>query len=212
MDVLETILRLAHPIMPFITEEIYGNVAPLIRNDFKKGDSIMLRAYPSDNDFEYDETAVAELDFIKELVIAVRNIRSEKNLAPSLKLSPIMRGEADELAVIERNMDFVLSLANLEKLETRVTDFPPAIAKIVGHSEVLFPLAGIVKKDEELARLDKEIAKVNSEIDRINGKLSNETFTSKAPQNVIAKEQEKLANYRESLTKLLSQKDLISKL
>jgi valyl-tRNA synthetase len=212
MDVLETILRLAHPIMPFITEEIYGNVAPLIRNDFRKGDSIMLRAYPSDNDFEYDETAVAELDFIKELVIAVRNIRSEKNLAPSLKLSPIMRGEADELAVIERNMDFVLSLANLEKLETKVTDFPPAIAKIVGHSEILFPLAGIVKKDEELARLDKEIAKVNSEIDRINGKLSNETFTSKAPQNVIAKEQEKLANYRESLTKLLSQKDLISKL
>lgn len=212
MDVLETILRLAHPIMPFITEEIYGNVAPLIRNDFRKGDSIMLRAYPSDNDFEYDETAVAELDFIKELVIAVRNIRSEKNLAPSLKLSPIMRGEADELAVIERNMDFVLSLANLEKLETKVTEFPPAIAKIVGHSEVLFPLAGIVKKDEELARLDKEIAKVNSEIDRINGKLSNETFTSKAPQNVIAKEQEKLANYRESLTKLLSQKDLISKL
>ena len=212
MDILETILRLAHPIMPFITEEIYGNVAPLIRSDFKKGDTIMLRAYPSDSDFEYDETAVSELDFIKELVIAVRNIRSEKNLAPSLKLSPIMRGEADELAVIERNMEFILSLANLEKLDTKVSEFPPAIAKIVGHSEILFPLSGIVKKDEELARLDKEIAKVNAEIERINNKLGNETFTSKAPQNVIAKEQEKLANYKESLEKLVSQKDLIKKL
>ena len=109
-------------------------------------------------------------------------------------------------------MEFILSLANLEKLDTKVSEFPPAIAKIVGHSEILFPLSGIVKKDEELARLDKEIAKVNAEIERINNKLGNETFTSKAPQNVIAKEQEKLDNYKESLNKLLSQKDLINKL
>ncbi|MGN1394143.1 MAG: valine--tRNA ligase [Succinivibrionaceae bacterium] len=211
LEVIEVTLRLAHPIMPFITEEIYKAVAPLV-TDYKEGSTIMLQSYPKVSDYQVDEDALKTQNYIKDFVVSVRNIRAEKNLPPSLKLSPLMRGDDAEIDIIQKNKVFVNALANLEDISVINGDVPPAIAKIVGNSEVLFPIASIIKKDEELARISKEIAKVESEISRINNKLGNDAFTSKAPAQVIAKEKEKLVGYENSLKKLLEQKDTIENL
>ncbi len=210
MKVIEVTLRLAHPIMPYITEEIYKAIAPTVCPDYQDTDTIMLKAFPTVDDFKVDDKALTDLNFIKEFVVAVRNIRAEKNIAPSIKLTPMIRGEEAEIAIINQNMAFVKALANLEMVEVAPTQVPPAITKIVGKSEMLLPIASFIKKDEELARLDKEIKKVQQEIDRINGKLNNEAFTAKAPAPVIAKEQEKLANYQLNMQKLVAQKDVIA--
>jgi valyl-tRNA synthetase len=212
LEVIEVTLRLAHPIMPFITEEIYKAVAPLVRQDYKDNDTIMLKSFPSEADYEVDEKALNEQNFIKEFVIAIRNVRAEKNLAPSLKLSPLMRGNAEEISIITSNKAFVNALANLDNVTIAGNDIPPTIAKIVGKSEVLLPIASIIKKDEELARLDKELAKIESEISRINSKLQNKAFTEKAPAQVIAKEQEKLDGFKLSMQKIIDQKDVIANL
>ncbi len=210
VDVLETVLRLAHPIIPFITEEISRSIAPLLGEERGGAGTVMLKPYPSAADFPADDAAVAEIGFIKELVIAARSVRAEKNIGPAVKIGAILRGDPAELGVAARNRDFVLALANLADLDVAAAEFPPAIVKIVGRSEILFPLAGIVRKDEELARLDREIAKAEAEIARVNGKLGSEAFTTKAPAQVIARERAKLANHRESLAKLLAQREVIA--
>lgn len=212
IEVIEITLRMAHPIMPFITEEIYKAVAPIVRPDYKEGDTIMLKNYPEVNDIECDEAALKDQEFIKEFVVAIRNVRAEKNLAPSLKLSPFMRGDSKEIEIITKNSAFVNTLANLEDVTVATDDLPPCIAKLVGNSEVLIPMASILNKADELKRLDKEITKTNGEISRIENKLNNEAFTSKAPAQVIAKEEEKLASYKQALAKLLEQKAVIEKL
>ncbi|MEE1339478.1 MAG: valine--tRNA ligase [Succinivibrionaceae bacterium] len=211
LKVLEVTLRIAHPIMPFITEEIYKAVAPLV-SDYKDGETIMLKSFPELKDCTLDEEALKDVNFIKEFIIAIRNVRAEKNIPPSTKLSVIIKGSSEEQAIIQNNLEFVVALANLDKVENASGEVPPSIAKLVGSSEVLIPMSGFIKKDEELARLDKELAKIQSEIDRVNNKLSNETFVAKAPAKVIDAEKEKLANYSAQYEKLLKQKDVIASL
>jgi valyl-tRNA synthetase len=211
LEILEVTLRLAHPIMPFITEEIYKAVAPLVTN-YKDGDSIMLKSFPNENDYTEDDIALKQQNFIKDFVIAIRNIRAEKNIAPSVKLDAIIRGDNEEVNIITSNLDFVKALANVNNVDVANDNVPPSIAKIVSKSEVLIPMAGFINKDDELARLDKEIAKVQSEIDRINKKLANESFTSKAPAAVIESEKAKLDGYNISMQKLLEQKEVINNL
>lgn len=211
LEVLEVALRLAHPIMPFITEEIYKAVAPLVTN-YQDGDSIMLKDYPAENDYEVDEEALTQINYIKEFIIAIRNIRAEKNIAPSVKLDAIIRGDKAEAEIITSNLDFVKAIAKVNGVESKAGEVPPSIAKLVGNSEVLIPMAGFIKKDEELARLAKEIAKIQAEIDKVNNKLSNESFTAKAPANVIKTEKSRLISFNQSMKKLLEQQEVISKL
>ncbi len=211
LEVLEVALRLAHPIMPFITEEIYKAVAPLVTN-YQDGDSIMLKDYPAENDYEVDEEALTQINYIKEFIIAIRNIRAEKNIAPSVKLDAIIRGDKAEAEIITSNLDFVKAIAKVNGVESKSGEVPPSIAKLVGNSEVLIPMAGFIKKDEELARLAKEIAKIQAEIDKVNNKLSNESFTAKAPANVIKTEKSRLISFNQSMKKLLEQQEVISKL
>lgn len=211
LEVLEVALRLAHPIMPFITEEIYKAVAPLVTN-YQDGDSIMLKDYPAENDYEVDEEDLTQINYIKEFIIAIRNIRAEKNIAPSVKLDAIIRGDKAEAEIITSNLDFVKAIAKVNGVESKAGEVPPSIAKLVGNSEVLIPMAGFIKKDEELARLAKEIAKIQAEIDKVNNKLSNESFTAKAPANVIETEKSRLISFNQSMKKLLEQQEVISKL
>ncbi len=211
LEVLEVTLRLAHPIMPYITEEIYKSIAPLVR-DYKDGDTIMLQSYPEVTDYSVDEVALREQNYIKDFIVAVRNFRAEKNLSPAKKLTPYMRGSSEEMDIINRNSGFVDVLANLEAVVPVESELPPSIAVIVGNSEILFPMAGVLDKEAELARLEKEIKHVNDEIARVNNKLANPAFTSKAPEAVIAKEKEKLPGFEASLAKLLEQKKVIESL
>ncbi|MEH6559847.1 MAG: valine--tRNA ligase [Marinobacter sp.] len=203
--VLETVLRLAHPIMPFITEEIWQRIAPLAD---KTGDSIMLQPFPQVDASKHDAQAVEDIEWLKGVIVAVRNIRGEMNISPAKKIPVLLRGSsADGQRRMNENRQFLSSLAKLESLEWFEGDNAPmSTTQLVGDMEVLVPMAGLIDKDAELKRLDKELERLQKEIGRFEGKLSNEKFTAKAPAEVVAKEQEKLAEVRNNLSRLNQQR------
>jgi len=214
LRVLETLLRLAHPIIPFITEEIWQNVAPLVVDNFKADSTIMLQDYPAYEENLVDSKVMSQLDFIKQLIINVRNIRAEVQVGPSVKLNALLKATEEDAATTSANIDFIKALANLESISVLAADAekPLSITKLIGETELLIPMAGLIDKDAELQRLDKEIAKLVGECDRINKKLGNESFVAKAPANVIDKEKEKLAGYTAQLNKLKEQYQSIKNL
>ncbi|VEB27019.1 valyl-tRNA synthetase [Actinobacillus lignieresii] len=210
--VLEKLLRLAHPIMPFITEEIWQKVKGFAGID---ADTIMLQLFPKVVESELDEAAEAQIGWIKELIIAVRNIRAESNIAPSKGLEFLVRNVSDEQRKILAENDRLLkAMAKLDSVQVLSADetAPLSVAKLVGNVEVLIPMAGFINKEAELARLTKEIEKMRGEITRIENKLSNEAFVAKAPEAVIAKEREKMQEYQNGLEKLQTQYQAIENL
>ncbi|WGE88565.1 class I tRNA ligase family protein [Actinobacillus equuli subsp. haemolyticus] len=210
--VLEKLLRLAHPIMPFITEEIWQKVKGFAGID---ADTIMLQPFPKVVESELDETAEAQIGRIKELIIAVRNIRAESNIAPSKGLEFLVRNVSDEQRKILAENDRLLkAMEKLDSVQVLSADetAPLSVAKLVGNVEVLIPMAGFINKEAELARLTKEIEKMRGEITRIENKLSNEAFVAKAPEAVIAKEREKMQEYQNGLEKLQTQYQAIENL
>ncbi|EFL78344.1 valine--tRNA ligase [Actinobacillus pleuropneumoniae] len=210
--VLEKLLRLAHPIMPFITEEIWQKVKGFAGID---ADTIMLQPFPKVVESELDEAAEVQIGWIKELIIAVRNIRAESNIAPSKGLEFLVRNVSDEQRKILAENDRLLkAMAKLDSVQVLSADetAPLSVAKLVGNVEVLIPMAGFINKEAELARLTKEIEKMRGEITRIENKLSNEAFVAKAPEAVIAKEREKMQEYQNGLEKLQTQYQAIENL
>jgi len=203
--VLETVLRLTHPIMPFITEEIWQRIAPLAG---KSGDSIMLQPFPQADDSKRDDQAVSDIEWLKGVIVAVRNIRGEMNISPARKIPVLFRGNSAEgQRRMNENRQFLSSLAKLESLDWFEGDNAPMSAtQLVGDMEVLVPMAGLIDKDAELKRLDKELERLLKEIGRLEGKLNNEKFTAKAPVEVVEKEKEKLAEVQGNLNRLNQQR------
>ncbi|UNK22966.1 valine--tRNA ligase [Yersinia intermedia] len=212
IEVLEALLRLAHPIIPYITETIWQRVKTL------KGitaDTIMLQPFPEYDANQVDEKALSDLEWIKQTIIAVRNIRAEMNIAPGKPLEVILRGASTEAQrrVLE-NQSFIQSLARLSSL-TLLADGdkgPVSVTKLVEGAEVLIPMAGLIDKATELDRLAKEVAKLETEIERIEGKLGNEGFVARAPEAVVAKERERMAACAEAKQKLIEQQAVIAAL
>jgi valyl-tRNA synthetase len=203
--VLETVLRLAHPIMPFITEEIWQRIAPLAG---KSGDSIMLQPFPLPDDSKQGDQAVEDIEWLKGVIVAVRNIRGEMNISPAKKIPVLFRGNSvGGPRRMNENRQFLSSLAKLESLAWFDGDKAPMSAtQLVGDMEVLVPMAGLIDKDAELKRLDKELDRLHKEIARLNGKLNNEKFTAKAPAEVVEKEKEKLTEVQNNLSRLNKQR------
>ncbi|WP_339806431.1 valine--tRNA ligase, partial [uncultured Marinobacter sp.] len=191
VQVLEAVLRLAHPIMPFITEEIWQRVAPLAG---KQGDTIMHQAFPQADASLQDAVTTADIQWLKGVIVAVRNIRGEMNISPAKAIPVLLRGKnPDDQRRMSENRQFLGSLAKLESLDWFDSgEAPMSATQLVGDMEVLVPMAGLIDKDAELKRLDKELDRLQKDIDRVAGKLNNEKFTAKAPADVVAKEQEKL--------------------
>ena len=214
VNVLEGLLRLMHPIMPFITETIWQRVQPL--SDFsKKGDSIMIQAFPQFNESNCDLQAIDDLEWVKQFIIAIRNIRGEMDISPSKELPVLLKNvnENDQRRLNE-NQQFLSSLAKLESI-TVLTDNeqgPASASAVVGDLSVLIPMAGLIDKEAELARLDKAIDKLEKDAARTRGKLGNENFVGKAPAAVIDKEKAKLADAESALAKMQEQKDQIAAL
>jgi valyl-tRNA synthetase len=210
--VLETILRLLHPITPFITEEAWQAVAPLAG---KQGDTIMLEPYPEADDSKIDQAAISELEWVKAFIIGIRKIRSEMDIAPSKALPVFLDGlSSQDREWLDNNQHYLLSLAKLssiEVLEPNATAPESAVA-LVGEMKVLIPIAGLIDKDAELARLSKEMSKLQNEIKRLSGKLSNQGFVAKAPEAVVAKEREKLVGYQTALHNLETQYEKIQQI
>lgn len=205
INVLEKLLRLTHPVMPFITEEIWHKVKAFAG---VSGDTIMLQAFPQFEQSALDYQAEAEINWMKEVIVAVRNIRAESNIPPSKGLDLLLRNlsEADQNA-LENNRTLIQAMAKLDAIRVLEAgeDAPLSVAKLVNNAELLVPMAGFINKEAELARLNKEIEKYQGEIQRIENKLANEAFVAKAPPAVIEKERAKMAEYAEGLNKLRQQ-------
>ncbi|OUS04612.1 valine--tRNA ligase, partial [Gammaproteobacteria bacterium 54_18_T64] len=207
--VLESIMRLAHPMMPFITEEVWQKIHTLAG---KQGDTIMLQPFPIPDDSQRDTAAAADIEWIKQIIIGVRNIRGEINISPG-KLLPVLlqNGNAEDQRRLEENAPYLTKLANLESVQwlDAGATAPPSATALVGEMEIFVPMAGIIDKEAELARLDKEIGKLKKELGRLKGKLSNDKFTANAPDDVVAKERQKLSDAESALSRLEEQKEKI---
>jgi valyl-tRNA synthetase len=212
LNVLESILRLAHPIMPFITEEIWQRVAPLAGIT---GDTIMLQAYPVYDETPIDTAAIAQTQWLMQFILGVRRIRGEMNIAPSKPLPVLLQnGSAADEQSLTNNRSYLQKLARLESITWLSPDeaSPESAIALVGDMKILIPMAGLIDKDAELARLNKEIQRINKELPRVAGKLSNPSFVDKAPPDVIDKEKAKLADLHSILNNLEQQQRKIQSL
>ena len=210
--VLEVILRLAHPFMPFITEEIWQRIKTQAG---KQGDTLMLQPWPLANESRIDAAAEADIEWVKQLMLGVRQIRGEMKISMAKRIDIIVQNASAE--DLRRLSDFEPLLNKLAKLESvRVLaggeEAPMSATTLVGEMQVLVPMAGLIDKDAELARLDKEIQRLSGEVQRVGGKLANEGFVAKAPAEVLDKERAKLAEAEQALAKLVEQREKIANL
>lgn len=210
--VLETILRLAHPLMPFITEEIWQRVKTLAGAE---GETIMLAQYPIADESKIDNQAIADIEWVKGVIEGIRAIRGEMNISPSKQLPVYFQNgsQADEQC-LQSNAQFLKKLAHLEQITWLHKDeeAPLSATALVGTLEILVPMAGLIDKDAEIARLDKEIERMQKDLQKIEGKLANAKFVDKAPEQVVQKERDRLVEIQTSLAKLSEQKGKISAL
>jgi len=209
--VLETTLRMAHPLMPFITEEIWQRIAPLAG---VHGETIMLQSYPEADESKFDATAEADIEWLQGVILSIRNIRGEMNIPPSRALNVLLNnGSNEDQRRLSENSKSLSKLAKLESIEwAGEGELPMSATQLVGNMEILVPMADLIDKEAELTRLSKEIDKLSKEIQRLDGKLSNANFVDRAPAEVVAKEREKLDAQRQALTKLEQQAEKIRSL
>ncbi|OXX75054.1 valine--tRNA ligase [Vibrio sp. V03_P4A6T147] len=213
ITVLEKTLRLAHPVIPYITETIWQSIKPLV--DGVEGDTIMLQALPQYDEANFNQAALDDIEWVKAFITSIRNLRAEYDINPGKPLNVMLKAaNKQEVARLEANKAVLLSLAKLEALRVleEGEETPACATALVGQSELMIPMAGLIDKDAELERLAKEIAKTQGEIKRIEGKLNNQGFVAKAPEAVVAIERQKLNGYQDTLVKLEEQKATIAAL
>ncbi len=198
LRVLETILRLAHPIMPFITEEIWQTIGPM---SGRTGPSIMLEAYPAAQPAKIDEASEAWVALLKQAVDACRSLRGEMGISPAARVPLIAAGDAEKLT---KYAPYLKSLAKLEEV-TIVADLPDADAPVMLVDDFKLMLKVEIDVAAEKERLGKEIARLENEISKANAKLSNESFVARAPAAVVEQEKGRVAEFSASLEKLQAQ-------
>ncbi|AUF95137.1 valine--tRNA ligase [Pseudomonas sp. 02C 26] len=203
--VLEVALRLAHPFMPFITEEIWQRIAPLAG---VSGKTIMLQPWPVANESRIDTVAEGDIEWLQQLMNGLRNIRAEMNIGPGKPLPLFLKNAgAEDQRRLQENEPLLKKLAKVESFTVlgEADEAPLSATALVGDLQVLVPMAGLIDKDAELARLNKEIQRLQGEVQRVGGKLSNAAFVDKAPPAVIDKERAKLAEAEQALANFTEQ-------
>lgn len=203
IHVLDQILKLLHPMMPFITEEIWQRTTKMLSDS---DETIMLSAYPQVDEKLINEPIEEELDWLKKIVQSIRTIRSEMGVSPQKRIPLNLRNVTPVMQTrVEKYARTLISLSRLTHIHFLAIDenVPASASAIIGNIELLIPMAGLIDKDAELGRLDKELAKLHKDIIFIEGKLNNEKFTDKAPADIIAKEKEKLSQAKMTQQKLL---------
>ncbi|MBS7457794.1 valine--tRNA ligase [Coralloluteibacterium stylophorae] len=204
LHVLEATLRLLHPLIPFVTEEIWQQVAPRLALDAR---SVSLRPYPQAADFARDAAVEADIEWLKAAVTGLRKVRSDLGVAPTRPLPLLLSGgDAGDRA---RTAKFAAQLAFLARTESQTwlegAEAPASAAALVGELRLLIPLAGLIDLDAERVRLGKEIKRVEGEIAKCNAKLGSETFVGKAPAAVVEQERARLADWSTQLDGLRGQ-------
>ncbi|MFA6969822.1 MAG: valine--tRNA ligase [Gallionella sp.] len=197
--VLETIMRMAHPIIPFITEELWQSVAPMAG---MTGESIMLQAYPQADTAKIDQSAIAQITLLQEMVNACRRLRSEMNLSPAARVPLIAAGDAATLSALA---PYISSLGKLSEVQI-VADLPEgdAAVAIVGNYKLMLKVEIDVAAERE--RLDKEITRLTNEVTKTEAKLGNESFVARAPAAVVEQEKKRMADFGATLLQLQAQR------
>ncbi len=205
VQVLETVLRLTHPIMPYMTEEIWQRVAALAG---RTGETIMLQAYPEPDAEGHDPASEAAMDWVMSLLLGIRRIRGEMNIPPGKPLTVLLdNGSEQDRLWLDGCRDYLLKVGRIDSLNWLATGEPApdsAIA-LVGDMKVLIPMRGLIDKTAELARLDKEMQRIQKELPRLEGKLGDASFLAKAPPQVVEKEQARLSELKAGLAELDAQ-------
>ncbi len=205
IDTLEAILRLLHPLMPFITEELWE---PVAERAGIEGETIMLRPYPEPNDAAVDASAIADIEWVRQFILGIRQIRGEMDISPG-KALPVLLHHANELdqqrarehAHLLERVGRVASVAVIAE-----DDQPPASATaLLGDMRLLVPMKGLIDVEAERARLDKQLEKTRAELAKANGKLGNEKFVNNAPPAVVTQERERVADFEKTITQLTEQ-------
>jgi valyl-tRNA synthetase len=212
VTILESLLRLMHPIIPFITETIWQDVSPLANCHSA---TIMNQAYPEYDAAKVDATAMQDLEWVKAFVLCIRTIRGEMDIAPSKPLPVLLRNaSAEDIRRLEENGIFLHAIAKLESVTALSEDdkAPVCATSLLASLEIMIPMAGLIDKDAELARIAKALDKLEKDFTRTQGKLSNEKFVSNAPDVVIEKEKAKLADFTMQMGKLQEQRSSIESL
>ncbi|MBM7584850.1 valyl-tRNA synthetase [Bacillus pakistanensis] len=189
--VLDNTMRLLHPFMPFITEEIWQNLP-------HNGESVTEAAWPTVNSELSDHAAAEEMKLLVEIIRSVRNIRAEVNTPLSKQIKIMIKAKDKKvLGILQKNEAYIDRFCNPEELiiNTEISAPEKAMTAVVTGAELFLPLKGLINIEEEIARLEKELEKWNKEVARVQGKLSNEKFVSKAPQKVVDEEKAKEADY-----------------
>ena len=197
--------------MPFITEEIWQRVAPLAGI---QGDTIMLQPFPEPQSAQVDQDAVDEMNWLQQFVLGVRQIRSGYDIKPGKPLNVLLANGSDsDKARLQRNETMLIKLARLESITWLDDDNAPESATaLVGEMQILIPMAGLIDIDAERERLNKEIESNQGFISKLEAKLSNENFISRAPEQVVAHERQKLTETQNKLKSLTEQLEKLSSL
>ncbi len=205
VTVLETLLRMAHPVMPFITEEIWQRVALLCGID---GKTIMVQPYPEFDPTPINDAAVKDMEWVQAFILGVRKIRSGYDIKPGKPLSVLLQnGNAEDQKRLADYEIYLVSLAKLESITwlSASDEAPESATSLVGEMKLLIPMAGLIDVVAEKQRLGKEIEKKQQEHERVEKKLQNSSFVDKAPANVVESERSKLSELKVTIEKLQEQ-------
>jgi valyl-tRNA synthetase len=212
LEILEALQRALHPLMPFITEEIWQKVAPLTGHT---GPSVMIQPYPKAADFPGDEAAEQDITWVQQFVLAVRQIRGEMNIAPSRRIPVLLRGAGDadwQRAMRNRgSLEHLAGLSGIERLEA-ARDAPQSATAMLGDVSILVPMAGLIDAAAEAERLTKRLAKATQDLGKTRAKLASETFVRNAPEAVVRAERERETEQERSVTALQAQLAAMRKL
>jgi valyl-tRNA synthetase len=207
---LEILLRLMHPFMPFITEELWQRVAPIIN---RKAATVMLQAYPTVSELQTDDSSLVEIEWLKAFILGVRRIRSERDIAPGKALAvQIKGGNEQEHDWLELYGHYIRVLAKIESITKVEEEADDAVIALAGEMTIVVPLADLIDPQAELAKLEKELNKLENAKQGIEAQLANASFVEKAPKAVVNKQRELLVEKSEALEKLQAQYERIKKL
>ncbi|OGT67219.1 MAG: valine--tRNA ligase [Gammaproteobacteria bacterium RIFCSPLOWO2_01_FULL_47_190] len=210
INVLEFLLRLLHPFIPFITEELWQRITPMIN---KQAKTIMLQAYPARDEIECDKETIEMINWVKSFILAVRRIRAERDISPGKPLAvKVKDGNQREKIWLKDYMQYMKSLARIDSISEIDTAPDDAVFALAGDMTVLVPLADLIDPRAELERLEKEIDKLNNDKQRIHSKLENKNFVDRAPEDVVYKERERLNETLAIIGKLEEQRKRIAEL
>jgi len=210
LENLEILLRLLHPFIPFITEELWQKVAPLLG---RGGETIMLQDYPDGQEFPGDAAAVAEIDWLRSFILGVRRIRAERDIPPGRTLAiQVKDGNDQERQWLQQNRGYIGSLAKVSSILSVTIEPDDAVTALAGSMTILVPLADLINPAAEANKLNNQLARVNADRERLNGKLQNRNFIDKAPPAIVQKERDKLAELDAAATRMTEQLERLRRL